>query len=78
MIHQGNLTITATNAHDFASLTSVGGGLSVHAEASLPALTSVGGGMYVHAKASLPALTSVGGWLSVRAKASMPAHRPRR
>ncbi len=39
----GNLSITADNAADYADLTSVGGELSIRADASLPALTSVGG-----------------------------------
>ena len=69
----GHLTITADNAAQYAALTSVGGGLYVEGDASLPALTSVGGGLSVRADASLPALTSVGGGLSVYADASLPA-----
>ncbi len=73
MKHEGNLIITKDNAEDFAEITSVGGYLSVEADAQLPALTSVGGNLYVRADAQLPALTSVGGYLYVEADAQLPA-----
>jgi len=55
MKHEGNLIITKYNAADFAALTSVGGDLSVRADAQLPALTSVGGYLYVEADGKLSA-----------------------
>ena len=73
MKRDGNLTITEENVGDFKALTSVGEGLFIRADASLPALTSVGGWLDIGAAASLPALTSVGGGLHISADASLPA-----
>lgn len=48
MHHPGNLTITRENAAQYATLTSVGGGLYIYSDARLdaPALTGVGGRPY--------------------------------
>ena len=61
MHHEGNLTITEFNKHQFTNLTSVGGSLEVRADFSAPNLTSVGGSLYVRADFSAPNLTSVEG-----------------
>lgn len=53
----GNHTITAYNAHEYAGVTSIGGYAYIHA--ACPALTSIGG--YAEITADCPALTSIGG-----------------
>jgi hypothetical protein len=61
MHHTGNIVITAQNAGQYLELTSVGGDLSIRAEASLPVLTSVSGYLRIDAEASLPVLTHAHG-----------------
>ena len=57
MKHCGDLIVTTDNLEYAKALTSVGGGLDIHADAELPALVSVGGGLYIHADAKFTALT---------------------
>ena len=73
MKHEGVLIVTNANIEYARTVTSVGGYLSVKADAQLPALTSVGGDLSVKADARLPALTSVGGSLYVMADAQLRA-----
>ena len=50
MHHPGNLIIrTEADAETYKAVTSVGGSLIIHADASLDALTSVGGDLYIDA-----------------------------
>jgi hypothetical protein len=60
---------------DAPALTTVGGDLSIYAQAKLDALTTVGGYLYIYAQAELdaPALTTVGGYLYINAQAELDA-----
>jgi predicted acyltransferase (DUF342 family) len=69
----GKLIIPKGVTASFPALTSVGGYLSIYANAKLDALTSVGGDLYINANAKLDALTSVGGDLSIYANAKLDA-----
>ena len=55
------------------ALTTVGGGLAIHADATLPALTTLGGDLRIRADAALSALTTVGRGLYIHAATTLPA-----